>query len=451
MKQLQHMAQGLSSLDATGRIASQFVQTRLRTLELVGPLELDDFVVQTAPYMSPPKWHMGHVSWLYQVIMRRLDSSYRFYADDFSTYLNSYYNQFGKQHRKDRRGVVSRPTLDDILDYYVEVNRRVAEFLQGNSGADTESLFEMGLHHECQHQELLVYDLQHLLAEQYAPLRQNPTPNPHHDVPRGMVPVEGGIYLAGYGGDEFCYDIELPQHKVYLDDYAIGRFPVTNGEYMKFMEAGGYENFRHWLSDGWKRVQEEGWNSPMYWEYHDQQWYTRDFAGLRKINPQEPVIHVSFYEADAYARWAGMRLPTEFEWEKAACGDPDTGTGSTFPWGDGPPTPQNCNLLESHVWAATPVGSYPQGASKYGCHQMIGDVWEWTASEFVGYPGFRSSFQEYNDKWFTCQKVLRGGSYGTPSMSIRGSYRNFFRLDERWLFAGFRVAQDQNPGNQTLA
>ena len=419
-------------------LEGQFVETRLRTLGWVAKLEYDDFVVQTASYMSPPKWHLGHVSWLYQIIMKRLDPSYQFYREEFSTYLNSYYNQFGEPHRKDRRGVVSRPTLDRILDYYVEVSRRVGEFLQNNRDSRTQSLFQMGLNHECQHQELLVYDLQHLLADQYIPLKYSETPRPPGPVRTDMISIDGGIYEAGYAGDGFCYDVELPRHRVYLNDYVMGRFPVTNGEYIKFMEDGGYESYKYWLSDGWKTAQEEEWESPMYWEYIDNKWHTRDFAGIRPVNMAEPVVHVSYYEADAYAKWAGMRLPTEFEWEKAACWDGNI--PREFPWGDRSPSPQHCNLLESHTWKVAPIGSYPQGASPCGCQQMIGDVWEWTSSEFVGYPGFQSAFEEYNDKWFTSQKVLRGGSFGTPSMSIRASYRNFFRMDERWMLAGFRLA-----------
>jgi formylglycine-generating enzyme required for sulfatase activity len=180
----------------------------------------------------------------------------------------------------------------------------------------------------------------------------------------------------------------------------------------------------------------------MYWEKIDGQWMIRDFLGLRKLNNNEPVCHVSYYEADAYCKWAGKRLPTEAEWEKAACWNETNQLKTIFPWGDEMPTEQKANLLENQIWRCTEIGSYPDGASHYGCHQMIGDVWEWTSSEFTGYPGFKTGFEEYNDKWFTNQKVLRGGSFGTPKMSIRGSYRNFFRLDERWLFSGFRCVEN---------
>jgi ergothioneine biosynthesis protein EgtB len=287
----------------------------------------------------------------------------------------------------------------------------------------------------------LVYDLQHLLADQYRPVRKNEKPT-SVKIERKAIDIKGGLYDMGYNGENFCYDIELPEHKVYLNDYKIDIFPVTNKQYLEFINDGGYETYKHWLSDGWEKVKKNNWNSPMYWEKIDEDWMTRDFLGLRKLNPNEPVCHVSYYEADAYCKWAEKRLPTEAEWEKAACWNENLQQKTIFPWGNEKPTEQRCNLFESHQWGCTEIGSYPEGASYYGCHQMIGDVWEWTSSEYVGYPGFKSGFDEYNDKWFSNQKVLRGGSFGTPKMSIRGSYRNFFRLDERWLISGFRCVEN---------
>lgn len=423
-------------------LLSQFNQTRNTTLKLVKTLEKDDFVVQSAFYTSPPKWHIGHVSWLYEVILDKVDTGYEFYSKEFSEYLNSYYNQFGNPRNKGTRGVISRPTLEEIFEYFNIINQRVINFLQKNTLDDkARNLFVMGFNHEYQHQELIVYDLQHLLADQYRPVEKNHLEK-KSSIQNEMIQIPGGIYNMGYLGKEFCYDIELPEHKVYLDDYKINKFPVSNKEYLGFVDAGGYRDYKYWLSDGWEKVKKSKWKAPMYWEKIDGQWYTRDFEGTRKINPNEPVIHVSYYEADAYCKWAGSRLPTEAEWEKAACWNQDTQTKTTYPWGDTKPTSKNCNLLESYLWKNADIGSYTQGTSYYQCHQMIGDVWEWTASEFVGYPGFKSGFDEYNDKWFTSQKVLRGGSFATPAASIRSSYRNFFRLDERWLFSGFRCAQN---------
>ena len=423
-------------------LLDHFEKTRRMTLDLVRNLAPDDYVVQTAPYTSPLKWHMGHVSWIYEAIMGKISAGYEPVTPDLSGYLNSYYQQFGRPHDKDKRGIVSRPTTGELLAYFETVSGRVRKFITQNSLAEEGSrLMMMGVHHECQHQELMTYDLQHLLAGAYEPPGRSAPPAPTVSR-RDPARVSGGLYAMGYGGGEYCYDIELPEHKTYLEGYEIDVFPVTNGEYMRFMEDGGYDDYSFWLSDGWEKVKKNGWRAPMYWQERDGGWLVNDFGGTRKVNPREPVCHVSFYEADAYCRWAGARLPTEAEWEKAACWDDQKQKKYAFPWGDGPAAAGHANLLESFIWRCTEVGSYPGGASPAGCHQMVGDVWEWTASEFVGYPGFRTGFEEYNDKWFTNQKVLRGGSFGTPEISIRASYRNFFRLDERWLFSGFRCARD---------
>jgi len=428
-------------LQKNNELLQQFKETRNRTLELVKNLEKDDFVVQTAPYMSPPKWHIGHVSWIYEAIISKMDKNYQFHSKELSEYLNSYYQQFGSPHDKGLRGIISRPTINEIFQYFNTINQKVEKFIQTHELNEQEKkLIVTGFHHECQHQELLVYDLQHLLAEQYLPVRKNKI-SIQENKEKEFVKIKGGIFEMGYNGNGFSYDIELPEHKTYLEDYKIGIFPVTNREYLEFMNDGGYETYKHWLSDGWEKVKSNDWKSPMYWEKIDDEWYVRDFLGIRKINPNEPVCHVSYYEADAYCKWAGKRLPTEAEWEKAACWNDEKQEKTTFPWGNSSPTEENCNLLESYHWGCTEIGTYPNGKSPSGCQQMIGDVWEWTSSEFVGYPGFKSGFDEYNDKWFTNQKVLRGGSFGTPNMSIRGSYRNFFRLDERWLFSGFRCVE----------
>jgi ergothioneine biosynthesis protein EgtB len=432
----------LSEQEQKEPLLEQFKQTRKRTLDIVKTLEKDDFVVQTAFYMSPPKWHIGHVSWIYEAIMSKLDKGYEFYSKEFSEYLNSYYQQFGVPHDKGARGIISRPTVDQIFQYFNNINQRVENFIKSRDLTKDEiRLITMGFHHECQHQELMVYDLQHLLADQYIPVKKNNRPVPKPAEKRS-VDISGGIYDMGYNGNSYCYDVELPEHKVFLEDYKIDVFPITNEQYLEFIEDGGYDSYKFWLSDGWEKVKKNKWNAPMYWEKIKGEWKVRDFLGLREINPNEPVCHVSFYEADAYCKWAEKRLPTEAEWEKAATWNESSQQKTIFPWGNEQPNEQNANLLESNLWGCTEIGSYPEGASHFGCHQMIGDVWEWTSSEFTGYPGFKSGFDEYNDKWFTNQKVLRGGSFGTPKMSIRGSYRNFFRLDERWLFCGFRCAEN---------
>jgi ergothioneine biosynthesis protein EgtB len=423
-------------------LVDEFREMRKCTLDLVETLEYDDFVVQTAPYVSPPKWHLGHVSWLFEVLLKQTDKKYEYYSEEFLRYLNSYYNRFGEQLDKASRGTVSRPTVKQILEYYDLITSRITDLIQKNSlPEEGRKRFELGINHEYQHQELLVYDLQHILADQYKPKTKSIPPK-KTQARQDQVRIDGGLYDLGYGGKDFCYDVELPEHKVYLNDFKIDSHPVTAGQYLEFVESGGYSEYRYWLSDGWKAVKQNNWNAPMYWQKIDDAWHVTDFIGIRKINPDEPVCNVSFYESDAYCKWAGKRLPTEAEWEKAACWNEEKKVKTVFPWGDDRPTPEHANLLESHLWGASEIGSHPIGKSHYGCYQMIGDVWEWTSSEFVGYPGFKSGFEEYNDKWFTNQKVLRGGSFATPKRSIRASYRNFFHLDERWMFSGFRCAED---------
>ncbi|MSS85907.1 MAG: ergothioneine biosynthesis protein EgtB [Nitrosopumilus sp.] len=429
-------------LQKNNLLLKQFNETRAKTMELVKNLEKDDFMIQTASYTSPPKWHVGHVSWIFEAIMSKLDKNYKFYSKEFSEYFNSYYQQFGVPLDKALRGIASRPTVDEIFLYFNTINKKVEKFIESREFTEEEKkIFVTGIHHECQHQELLVYDLQHLLADQYIPVRKNEI-QVQQQRKKEFVKIEGGVYTMGYNGKDYCYDIELPEHKTYLENFKIGIFPISNQEYLQFMNDGGYEAYKYWLSDGWEKVKSNKWNSPMYWEKINDEWYVRDFLGIRKINPNEPVCHVSYYEADAYCKWAGKRLPTEAEWEKASCWNEQKQEKSIFPWGNENPTEEKCNLLESYHWGCTEIGSFPNGVSPSGCQQMIGDVWEWTSSEFVGFPGFKSGFDEYNDKWFTNQKVLRGGSFATPKMSIRGSYRNFFRLDERWLFSGFRCVED---------
>ena len=423
-------------------ILEKFLETRKRTLELVKTLEKDDFVVQSAYYTSPPKWHLGHVSWLFEIVLSKIQKNYEFHSKEFSNYLNSYYNQFGKPFDKGKRGLMTRPTTDEILDYYDIITKKIVNILQ-KSEQDNQStyLYTMAINHECQHQELLVYDIQNLLSDSYRPIRKNIQPQTS-EIKFQSTKINGGMYELGYSGIDYCFDIELPEHKVYLNDYKIDTYPVTNRQYLEFINAGGYDDYSLWLSDGWDLVQKNNWSAPMYWENEHGKWLTRDFLGRRKINPNEPVNHVSYYEATAFCKWAKKRLPTESEWEKAALWNEEKQTKTIFPWGNEKPTAEHANLLESEIWNCAEIGSYDKGKSPNGCYQMIGDVWEWTSSEFMGYPGFKSAFEEYNDKWFTNQKVLRGGSFATPTISIRGSYRNFFRLDERWMFSGFRCVED---------
>ena len=454
-----------SSKPDTLSIVDLYKQVRARTMEIVAPLEIEDYVIQTADFMSPPRWHIGHTSWFFETVLQAHKSGYRVYSEDFLFYFNSYYEGFGARIERPKRGTKSRPTVKATVVYRNHIDGQMLSFLDsidGQANAETVlSLVRLGLEHEMQHQELLVYDIKHLLCDQFdAPMRVAPQSAGRVE---GMAEVEGGLFWLGYAsrraranaeaeqsGDEsphpkeFAFDNEKPAHQVFLQDFAIDKALVTNGEFLEFIEDGGYQNFRWWFSEGWETVNREQWRAPLYWELHDGEWMIRDFSGLHTAatRKDDPVSHVSYFEASAFAKWAGKRLPTEGEWEKAACYDADRKVQNLFPWGDADPNSTNSNLFENGLWSVTPVGSFPNGANRYGCQQMIGDVWEWTTSDYVPYPGFKSEFDEYNDKWFVNQKVLRGGSFATPQLHIRSTYRNFFHAHERWMVSGFRCARD---------
>jgi ergothioneine biosynthesis protein EgtB len=443
-------------------------QVRQRTMQIVAPLELEDYVIQTAEFMSPPRWHIGHTSWFFETLLQHFKPGYQVYSQQFLFYFNSYYEGFGARIERPKRGTKSRPTVKETVAYRRHIDEVMLEFLSGlenhPEAGKIQSLVRLGLEHEMQHQELLVYDIKHLLCDQYdAERRQLPlitTPV------EGMAEFAGGLFWLGYDqrqdlspNSEFAFDNEKPAHQVFLQDFALDRALVSNADYLEFMRSGGYDDYRWWFSEGWETVTKEQWKAPLYWEHHDRVWLIRDFTGLHPAEEKgnEPVSHVSFYEASAFAKWAGKRLPTEGEWEKATRAS-DAGTRRTrdteterlgevesyqaFPWGNEPVTSNRANLLETGYWNVAPIGSFPEGANAAGCQQLIGDVWEWTTSDYVPYPGFKSEFDEYNDKWFVNQKVLRGGSFATPQVHIRSTYRNFFHAHERWMVSGFRCARD---------
>jgi len=436
-------------------IVELYKQVRARTMQIVAPLEIEDYVIQTAEFMSPPRWHIGHTSWFFETALQAHKPGYRVYSDDFLFYFNSYYEGFGPRIERPKRGTKSRPTVRETVTYRNHIDDQMLQFLESldddNKSATVLALVRLGLEHEMQHQELLVYDIKHLLCDQFdAPIK--PAPVSVVKV-EGMAEIEGGLFWLGYGEREegesadrsahskFAFDNEKPAHQVFLQDYVIDKAPATVGEFLEFIHDGGYQNFRWWFSEGWEVVTREQWRAPLYWELHDGEWMVRDFAGLHPVTEKvdEPISHVSFFEASAFAKWAGKRLPTEAEWEKAAC---YSAGKQDFPWGDGSPDIEKANLFENGHWSVAPVGAFPKGATAAGCHQMIGDVWEWTTSDYVPYPGFKSEFDEYNDKWFVNQKVLRGGSFATPQLHIRSTYRNFFHAHERWMTSGFRCAKD---------
>jgi ergothioneine biosynthesis protein EgtB len=435
-------------------------------MQIVAPLEIEDYVIQTAEFMSPPRWHIGHTSWFFETVLRAHQPGYKVYSEDYLFYFNSYYEGFGERIPRPKRGTRSRPTVKDTVAYRNHIDEQMQRFLEAvDEHAQSETvlqLIRLGLEHEMQHQELLVYDIKHLLCDQFAaPLQPAPASTVKVE---GMAEIAGGLFWLGY--DEhvsspssesqsskhkvpgsnyaFAFDNEKPAHQVFLQDFAIDRAPVSNGDFLEFIREGGYQDFRWWFSEGWETVNREQWTAPLYWEQHDGEWLIRDFSGLQRAasRADEPVCHVSYFEASAFAKWAGKRLPTEAEWETAACGATAETARHLFPWGDDAIAVVKANLFENGLWMPAPIGAFPNGQTSSGCHQMIGDVWEWTTSDYVPYPGFKSEFDEYNDKWFVNQKVLRGGSFATPEIHVRSTYRNFFHTHERWMTSGFRCAKD---------
>jgi ergothioneine biosynthesis protein EgtB len=375
---------------------------------------------------SPAKWHLAHTAWFFETfVLEPQLPGYRPFHPGFRTLFNSYYNAVGEQYPRSRRGQLTRPGLGEILEYRDHVDRAMASLLDGGIPEDVRDLIELGLHHEQQHQELILTDLKHLLS-------LNPLRPAYRDLdeppPTGSPPIswsrrEGGTRWIGHDGSGFGFDNEFPRHRVWVDAFELGSRLVTNREYLEFMGEGGYEQSALWLADGWTAVQERAWRAPAYWRRQDGAWVVFSLGGLRELRLDEPVCHVSFYEADAFARWADARLPTEAEWESAAQGAPLEG-----------------NLVESDLLHP----AAPTRARSAGPSQLFGDVWEWTQSAYAPYPGYRpaaGAVGEYNGKFMSSQLVLRGGSCATPRSHIRPTYRNFFYPDARWQFSGIRLAR----------
>ena len=403
---------------------------REATLALVTGLSDADLTPQSAEFASPGKWHLAHTTWFFeQFVLAPNAGGYRRFDERFGFLFNSYYNAVGPRHERPRRGLLTRPSLADVRAYRAHVDHAMHDFLGGRVAADVGALVELGLHHEQQHQELILTDLLHLFAQN--PLRpavREAAASPAAAATPGGAPewiaFDGGDVSAGHDGAGFAFDLELPRHEVRLRPFRLAARPVSNADWCAFIAAGGYEDPALWLSDGWDTVQAQHWNAPLYWETDgDARRLQMTLAGLRPLDLAAPVSHVSFFEADAYARWAGKRLPTEFEWEAAARGVAVEG-----------------NFVEQGVWRPTA----PEQAGA-GLRQMFGDVWEWTASPYVAYPGFRpapGAVGEYNGKFMNGQYVLRGGSCASPRSHLRASYRNFFQPGQRWQFSGLRLAED---------
>lgn len=420
-----------SSVSKVLPLVEQYQQVRQLSDRICEPLVIEDYGVQSMPDVSPPKWHLAHTSWFFETfLLIPYLPDYDVFHPTFGYLFNSYYEAVGKRHPRPQRGLLSRPTVEQVYRYRAYVDQAMQGLLQNleqtqASPAALTDLVTLGLHHEQQHQELLFTDIKHILA--LNPLR----PAYRADLPavgRSDVPSKeqwldypGGLYTVGYKGDDFAFDNESPLHSVYLPDYYLASHLITNGEYLEFMQAGGYGKPDYWLSEGWATAQLNQWDAPLYWEEIDGHWWTMTLGGLRQVNEQEPVCHVSFYEADAYARWAGKRLPTEAEWEVAADAVPVQG-----------------NFLANGRLHPAPA----MGLTRPD--QLFGDVWEWTQSAYLPYPGFKAAagaVGEYNGKFMCNQMVLRGGSCVTPPDHIRPSYRNFFPPATRWQFSGMRLAQ----------
>jgi len=410
-------------------LIQRFKSVRSFTEDLTKPLKTEDFVIQSMPDVSPTKWHLGHTSWFFEAfVLNDAIKNYKTLNPNYSYIFNSYYVLMGERFIRGNRGFLSRPTVEDVFNYRNFVDENIIQFIEECSEKDYQkysSILKIGLNHEQQHQELLLTDIKHVLS--FNPL------NPVYKkvkIPFGKkqklnwLTFEEGVYQIGNSGINFCYDNEMPLHKQYLQTFQLSSRLVTNGEYLEFIESGAYKKQELWLSDGWVVVEKENWEAPLYWKKIDKKWWNFTLSGLKEISMNEPVTHISYYEADAFARWAGGRLPTEFEWEVAVKNIKIKG-----------------NFVDNKHYHPIPCVEN----TSYELKQMYGDVWEWTQRAFLPYPGFKplpGALGEYNGKFMSGQMVLRGGSCATCSNHIRKTYRNFFPPHSRWQFMGLRLAKD---------
>ena len=378
---------------------SQYRLVRSHSAEICAPLSAEDSMLQPVVFVSPMKWHLAHTTWFFEeMILKPSLPGYRQFHPDFVKLFNSYYNTVGKPFNRDQRGQISRPTLKEVLAYRSHVDTHIEQMFNDTVSQELNELLVLGLNHEQQHQELMLTDLKYSFAinPTYPVYKEGGIGIDAETTTKGWLNINGGIYDIGHDGVGFCYDNELSSHKVYLHDFEISQDLVTNAEYLQFVQDGGYENFRHWLDDGWAWKQTNRISAPLYWEKLDGEWQHYTLGGLQRLNPNAPVTHLSYYEANAYAAWKGCRLPTEFEWEVAS---------KQFDWGE---------------------------------------RWEWTNSAYLPYPGFEISegaVGEYNGKFMSNQMVLRGGSIATPKGHSRHTYRNFFQPELRWQYNGIRLAK----------
>lgn len=418
-----------------GSLRERYRQVRRRSHYLTRSLAPEDQVVQSMEDVSPTKWHLAHTSWFFETFLLEphLDG-YALHDPDYPYLFNSYYVQAGERHCRARRGYLSRPTVADVWRYREAVDEAMERLLEGEPAPEVLELVELGLNHEQQHQELMLTDIKHVFGVN--PLRPAyldlgpagvPAASDAGVGPLRWLEFDEGIREIGWSGEGFCYDNELPRHRTLVPPFALGHRLVTNGEFLEFMSDGGYARPELWMSEGWATRDALGWSEPFYWERRDGDWWVFTLRGMERLDPFEPVSHVTWYEADAFARWAGARLPTEEEWEVASGGVAIQGnfvdSGRFHP--------------ASVATADTPSGEKPL--------QMYGDVWEWTSSPYRPYPGYRpaaGAVGEYNGKFMVNQFVLRGGSCATSLSHIRPTYRNFFHPDKAWQLTGLRLARD---------
>jgi len=409
--------------------SARYETVRQQTEALCEPLSIEDYVVQSMPEVSPTKWHLAHTSWFFETfLLKPYKKGYREFDPDFSYLFNSYYNTIGDRHCRQNRGLLSRPTVREICDYRRHVDEHMCNLAVSSNIAHPEgiaSLLEIGINHEQQHQELMLTDIKHVFWVN--PLRpaylERATPEKTEGTASEWITVIGGLREIGHDGVGFAFDNEGPLHKEYIAPFEIASRLVTNGEFKRFILAGGYQKPEYWLSLGWATVQSEQWRAPLYWLESHGEWHGHTLGGLRPILDNEPVCHISLFEADAFARWAGVRLPTESEWEIAS------------------------DLADLAQGAFVESGTFHPGIAedRPGLQQMFGEVWQWTGSAYSPYPGYspsKGALGEYNGKFMCNQYVLRGGSVATSRTHIRKTYRNFFPPGTRWQFSGIRLARN---------
>jgi ergothioneine biosynthesis protein EgtB len=419
--------------DSRAAERDRFAAIRQQSESLAANLSPEDQAIQSMPDVSPTKWHLAHTSWFFETfILGPFDPAHRVFDPDFAYLFNSYYEAVGPRHPRPHRGLLSRPTVDAVGAYRDHVTAAMLRLIEAAGEPvwrEIAPLIELGLHHEQQHQELILMDIKHVFSvNPLLPAYQAPRPYGIPSAPLAAAWAEfaGGLEEIGHDGQGFAFDNEGPRHKVWLEPYRLATHPVSCGEYLEFIADGGYRRAEFWLSDGWATVQQQGWEAPLYWRCADGEWRLFTLSGERRIEPAEPACHLSFYEADAFACWVGKRLPTEAEWEVAARDLPLVG-----------------NLGDSGHYHPCPDAAVPTSGPTL--RQMIGDVWEWTASPYTAYPRFRhasGAIGEYNGKFMCNQMVLRGAAAVTPAGHIRATYRNFFPPSARWAFSGLRLAED---------